>query len=142
MIHGDVLGERARLTPEKTALVYVPTGERLSYGELDRRARATAASLLGLGLRPGDRVGLLAHNRVEFLDVFFAAGSSGLVVVPIGTRLTVSEMAFIAGDAGLSALVYDGAFAANAGELKELAGIPHLIALDAPLEPAGMQFPP
>jgi len=33
--HGDLLGERARLTPDKTALVYVPTGERFTYGELD-----------------------------------------------------------------------------------------------------------
>ena len=38
MLHGDVLGERARLTPEKTALVFVPTGERITYGDLDARA--------------------------------------------------------------------------------------------------------
>jgi acyl-CoA synthetase (AMP-forming)/AMP-acid ligase II len=38
MIAGDLLGERARLTPERTALVYVPTGERFTYAELDARA--------------------------------------------------------------------------------------------------------
>ena len=59
--HADVLGERARITPDRPALVYVPTGERFTYAELDARARRTAAAWLGpLGLRPGDRVGLLA----------------------------------------------------------------------------------
>lgn len=130
MIHGDVLGERARLTPDKTALVFVPTGQRLSYRELDLRARRTAAALLGLGLRPGDRVGLLAHNRIEFLDVFFAAGASGLIVVPLGTRLTASEMAYIVRDAGLSALVYDGAFAETVRGLHGLGIVPRLIPLD------------
>jgi fatty-acyl-CoA synthase len=131
MIHGDVLGERARLTPDKTALVFVPTGQRLSYRELDLRARRTAAALLGLGLRPGDRVGLLAHNRIEFLDVFFAAGSSGLIVVPLGTRLTASELAYIVRDAGLSALVYDGAFAETVRELHGQGILPRLVPLDA-----------
>lgn len=44
MIPGDLLGERARLTPDKTALVHVPTGERLTYGELDARAAQATAT--------------------------------------------------------------------------------------------------
>lgn len=54
MIHADVLGERARLTPDKTALVWVPTGERFTYRQLDDRAARTATCWLGvLGLTPG-----------------------------------------------------------------------------------------
>ncbi|MGB5175948.1 MAG: AMP-binding protein, partial [Thermoanaerobaculia bacterium] len=65
MIHGDVLGERSRLTPEKTALVVVASGDRLSYAELDERARRCAQVWRQkLGLEKGDRVGILAHNRV------------------------------------------------------------------------------
>jgi len=75
MLHGDVLGERARLTPEKTALVFVPTGERITYGALDERASRCASMWREqLGLAKGDRIGLLANNRVDFLDCFFAAG--------------------------------------------------------------------
>jgi fatty-acyl-CoA synthase len=111
MIHGDVLGERARLTPEKLALVDVATGARLSYGALDARASACARALReGLGLRHGDRLGLLAHNRLEFLDIVFAAAKAGIVLVPIGTRLTPHEVQHIVSDSGLRALVYDGAF--------------------------------
>ena len=135
MIHGDILGERARLTPEKTALVFVPTGERLSYRDLDRRARATAAALAGAGVHSGDRVGLLARNRIEFLDVFFAAGLGGFVVVPLGTRLTAPELAFIVRDAGVSTLVFDGEFADTVRELCGLVEIPFLIALGEPCRP-------
>ena len=43
MLHGDLLGERARLSPEKTALVFVPTGERFTYRDLEARAALAAA---------------------------------------------------------------------------------------------------
>ena len=76
MIHGDLLGERARVSPERTALVTVTDGRRYSYRELDQRAVGCARMwLYGLGLRPGDRVAILSGNRVELLDAFFAAGS-------------------------------------------------------------------
>jgi len=53
--------------------------------------------LHGCDLAPGDRVALLAHNRVEFLDIFFAAAKSGVILVPLGTRLTVHEIEYIVG---------------------------------------------
>jgi fatty-acyl-CoA synthase len=132
VIHADVLGERARLSPGKTGLVFVPTGERFTYRELNGRAEKAAALLRDrLGLAKGDRVGLLAHNRVEYIDLFFAAAKAGLVLVPFGTRLTPHELAFIANDAGLSVLVYGGEFADVAATLRAEAHVPRGIALDA-----------
>ncbi|MGE5234802.1 MAG: alpha/beta fold hydrolase [Acidobacteriota bacterium] len=136
MLHGDLLGERARLTPEKTALVFVPTGARFTYRELDERAARTAeAWRSGLGLSPGDRVGLLAHNRPEFLDAFFAAGKSGIILVPLGTRLTSHELEHVVRDSGMRALLYDGAFADTVRALRELVTLEHWVALDAPADP-------
>jgi fatty-acyl-CoA synthase len=140
MLHGDVLGERARLSPDGVALVFVPSGERFTYRRLDERASACAAALRGLGIEKGDRVGLLAHNRPEFLDVFFAAGKSGLVVVPLGTRLTAHELAFIVRDAGLRALVYDGAFADTVNALRAEVEVAHWIALDPPAHAADIRL--
>jgi fatty-acyl-CoA synthase len=142
MIWGDVLGERARLTPDRPALTVVPSGERYTYGELDARARRCVALLDALGLRAGDRVGLLAHNRVEFLDVFFAAGKSGIVVVPLGTRLTAPELEHIVTDSGMRALVYDGALAGVVAALRPRVAVEHWIALDEPLEPRDLRFGP
>ncbi len=133
MIHADVLGERARLSPGKTALVFVPTGERFTYRELNARAERAAVFLCDrLDLAKGDRVGLLAHNRVEYVDLFFAAAKAGVVLVPLGTRLTPRELAFIVGDAGLSALVYGEGFAETVAALREETDVPRWIALDAP----------
>jgi fatty-acyl-CoA synthase len=141
MLHGDVLGERARLTPEATALVFVPTGGRFTYRELDRRADACAAAWRDrLGLAKGDRVGILAHNRVEFLDNFFAAGKSGVVLVPLGTRLTAHELAFMVRDSGMRALVYDGALAPVVRELKGMVELEHWVALDDPVDPADLRY--
>ena len=138
MLHGDLLGERARLTPDKLALVYVPTGKRFTYRELDARAASTAAAWHELGLRHGDRVGLLAGNRIEFLDCFFAAGKSGVILVPLSTRATAHELAHIVRDSDLRALIYDAAFAPVVSDLRSQVTLEHWIALDTPAVPADL----
>ncbi len=141
MIHADVLGERARLTPGKTGLVWAATGARFTYRQMDETAARAGAVLRDrLGLAKGARYGLLSHNRPEFLDLFFAAAKTGLVVVPLGTRLTPRELAFIVEDAGLSALVYDGAFAGTVRDLAPLADVPTWIALDEPAAPGHLRW--
>ncbi len=115
MLAGDLLGERARLTPTKTALVCVPSGERFTYAELEARATLAARALReGLGLARGERVGLLAGNRVEFLDLFFGVAKAGLVLVPLGTRLTPHEVGYIVADSGLRVLLYSAEHAETA----------------------------
>ncbi len=131
MINADLLGERARLTPDKTALICVPQGSRHTYADLNARAARVASMWLHTcGFVPGDRVALLAHNRIEFLDLFFAAAKSGIILVPLGTRLTPREIAFIVADAGVRAFVYDAAFEATVAELQALVEVERWIALD------------
>jgi len=131
MICADIVGERSRLSPERTAIVDVGTGQRLTYREMNHRASICArAWLYGLGLKPGDRLGFLSGNRLEFIDAYFAAGKSGIILVPLGTRLTAPELAVIAGDAGLSALVYSTEHVETVGELAVGTQVGRLVALD------------
>lgn len=125
MFHGDLLGERARITPERTALVEIATGRRFSYADLDRRAVRAARGIAGLGVAPGDRVGLLSHNRVEFLDVFFGAPKGGFIVVPLSTRATPVEIAAIAADCSMKRLVYEASFHDAVREVEAL--VPGLV---------------
>lgn len=111
MIAGDLLGERARLTPDKIALVEVRSGRRFTYAELDRRAAALASWWSRRGLTKGDRVGILSENRVEYVDAFFAAGKSGVVLVPLSTRLTEPELAAVIEDADVRLVITSGTFA-------------------------------
>ncbi|MDX1997768.1 MAG: AMP-binding protein [Thermoanaerobaculia bacterium] len=131
MIAGDLLGERARLTPEKLALVTVPGGERLSYAELDRRSWGCARLLTErLGLAPGDRFGLLAGNRAEYLEAFFACGKTGVTIVPLGTRLTAAEIAHVVADSGLTVLLHSAEFHDRVAELAGLGVCPRTVDLD------------
>ncbi|MEO8054833.1 MAG: long-chain fatty acid--CoA ligase [Acidobacteriota bacterium] len=135
MISGDVLGERARLSPDKTALVEVATGRRFTYAELDARARAAARTLTeGLGLKKGDRLALLAGNCVEFLDVFFACGKCGVVLVPLNTRQTAGELEGVVSDAEPKALIYGAAFEETVEDLlRRVRGV-RPVPLDGPAQ--------
>jgi fatty-acyl-CoA synthase len=57
--------------------------EAAPYAELRRAARAIASDLLGLGLRPGERVGLIAETDGDFVRAFFACQYAGLVPAPL-----------------------------------------------------------
>lgn len=104
MFTGDLLAERARITPDRLALVCVATGARLTYADLDARAARAAETLHAIGLEAGDRFGLLAFNSLEFLELFFGALKAGVIVVPLSTRATAHELTHIANDCGMKAL--------------------------------------
>jgi fatty-acyl-CoA synthase len=106
----DLLSERARVTPDRLAVVSIETGERLTYAELDARIERAAGTLTGL-LQPGDRFGLLAYNCIEFLELFFAAGRAGAIVVPLSTRATEHELRGIASDCDMQLLFHGPEFA-------------------------------
>lgn len=131
MLHGDILGERARLTPDHVAVVYVPTGERITYGDLNRRSTACARAWIHtLGLKKGDRVAVLSNNRPEFLEIYFAAIKAGIVLVPLGTKLTPREVEYILWDAGVRALIHANCCAEAVRVLSRRVQLDHWIALD------------
>ena len=132
MITGDILGERARLSPDAVALIHVPTRRQFTYAELNRRALQCARVWTDLcSLVPGDRVCILSENRVEYVDAFWAAGKSGIVLVPLGTRSTARELHQILADCGPRCLMYSARYATLARELQQLVAFEHLISLDA-----------
>jgi fatty-acyl-CoA synthase len=141
VIAGDILGERARLTPNKVALILADSRKRFTYAELNERALRCALLLQTLGINKGDRVGILAHNRVEFVDAFFAAGKTGIILVPLNTRLTAHELEFIVRDSGMRALIYDGDFAGTINKLRPQVSVEYWIALDDVLAPSDKNYP-
>ncbi len=75
MFLGDWLGRRAWLTPDKVALVDTANGSQtVTYRQWNQAAHRSADLLRSLGVGKGDRVAILAHNCVEYLDVWFACG--------------------------------------------------------------------
>jgi fatty-acyl-CoA synthase len=126
----DWLGRRAQLTPEKTALIEAATGARFSYAELNERATRLANHLRNVcGVRSGDRVAVLALNRVETLEALFACAKLLAVLVPLNYRLTAPELAYIIGDCAPQVLLYEPEFEALVGPLHEAAPVPHALAI-------------
>ncbi len=83
----------------------------LSFAALDARARQLARGLAAAGLRPGQRVVVLAQNRAATVELFFALFELGAVVVPLNPRLRPGEIAFVAGDARAAAVFADASLA-------------------------------
>ncbi|MGB9237058.1 MAG: AMP-binding protein [Terriglobales bacterium] len=132
MITGDILGERTRITPDSVALICVPTRQEFTYAELNRRAVQCARIWTDLcSLAPGDRVCILSENRVEYVDAFWAAGKSGIILVPLGTRSTARELQQILADCGPRCLMYSARYEKLARDLLQLVPFEHLVSLDA-----------
>lgn len=106
-----ILAEPARRRPDRTALV---EGElRLTFGQLWEQARAQAAALVGLGVRPGDRVALMAPNTAEFPRAYYAILAAGGVVVPVHLLLSAEEVEHVLRDSGATLLLCHPAQAAT-----------------------------
>lgn len=117
------LGDHARLTPSKAALINAATGRVTTYGELDRKSSQLAQVLHTLGLHAGDNVALFMENHPRFMDVLWAAMRSGLKVTTISRFLPQEEVARICNAAGIKALISSSALAPTAAGLS--GKVPH-----------------
>lgn len=89
----DFTAQRAALTPDRTAFRDLISGEAVSYGDLELRARRTASLLAAGGVEEGDRVAVLCRNRIEFFELLFACAKLGAVLVPFNWRMPAAELA-------------------------------------------------
>lgn len=105
LLLGEVLARSARRHPQQAALVW--PGGSISYGALNDRAEALAHAMIGIGVRKGDKVAFLMHNRAELLEACFAAFKIGAVAVPINFRLTAREIEYILNDSDASVLILE-----------------------------------
>ncbi|QEV21469.1 long-chain-fatty-acid--CoA ligase [Streptomyces alboniger] len=116
-----VLAEPARRHPDRTALV---EGElRLTFKELWREARAQGAALAEQGVRPGDRVALMAPNVTEFPKAYYAILAAGAVVVPVHLLLSAEEVEHVLRDSGASLLLCHPAQAPTGGAAAGATGV-------------------
>jgi len=109
----NVIRYWATWNPEGQSVVVVD-GPSFTWAELDRRTSELAAGLVALGLRPGDRVGILSSNRIEYLEAAIAGYKAGTILVPLNVRLTAPELRYVIEHAGCRGLISDGPLAATA----------------------------
>src|SRR5437660_3576913 len=66
-----------------------------SYGDLAERAARLASALHRLGLKPGDRVAIIAKNCVEYVEAIYGIWHAGLAAVPANAKLHGRELGYI-----------------------------------------------
>jgi fatty-acyl-CoA synthase len=131
----DWMGHRALSSPHKTAIIDGDTGQSLTYRELNNRATRLANHLRHrFGVRSGDRVAVLAMNRSEILEAFFAVSKLTAILVPLNYRLTQSELQYIIEDCEPSVLLYESEFASTAQSLCKQISIHNSLSFDGPEE--------
>ena len=99
----ELLLSRAAEHPDRDCIVL--EGERVTYGELEVRVRQAARSLVALGVEPGDRVGILMANCVDFVALMFGASMVGAVGVLYNARFKAREIAHVTVDSGVKVII-------------------------------------
>ena len=107
----DAVATHARLMPDRLAAR--DSTRSLTWLEWHQRVCRLASSLHRLGLQKGERVAVIAYNRIEWLEIYVTLARAGLVAVPINFRLTESEMAYIMEHAEIAAVISSEEFSAG-----------------------------
>jgi non-ribosomal peptide synthetase component F len=98
----DLVEAAAEAAGSRTAIVL--DDRSLSYGELWAGGERRARQMVALGLRHGDRVGVLLPNSLEYLEIVLGAAIIGAITVPMNIRYKARELAHLISDSGMVAL--------------------------------------
>lgn len=103
------LHKAVRECPERVATVFA--GRRQTYWELVERVARLAGALQGLGLKPGDRVAMLALNSDRYVEYLYGVLWAGGVINPVNVRWSAGEIAYALDDCDTGIVIVDDAFA-------------------------------
>src|SRR5688572_12137059 len=106
----DSLRFWSKLSPRRIALVDRARDSRQSYAELSAAADRWAGVLRSKGVNRGDRIAVVAGNRHEVAELFFACGRLGAALVPLNWRLAPVELQAIIEHAQPKLLIGEGRF--------------------------------
>jgi long-chain acyl-CoA synthetase len=115
---GDIPALNAAKYPGQLA-VSREKGESRTWQELNDRVNQLARVLLERGAAPGDKVMLLARNRIECVEAFFACAKIGVVYSPINWRFARTEIEYVLGDSGCAILLCDTQYAETIAGMRE-----------------------
>ena len=120
---GRFFDEAAARWAGELALVVPHQGVRWTYVELKERVDALAAGLVGLGLAPGERIGIWSPNNAEWVVTQFATAKAGLILVNINPAYRLTEVEYALNKVGCRALITAHSFKSSdyVGMLRTLA---------------------
>ncbi|WP_018680603.1 AMP-binding protein [Actinokineospora enzanensis] len=101
---------------------------RVSWSEVDSRVNRWVHLVRSRGIRRGDRVAVVAGNRVETVEIMLACLHAGLVLIPVNWHLTAPEIAYQLSDSDSVAVLADEDHAAVTAQAVRESGLSPLLA--------------
>lgn len=133
---GDVFRLNAEHFSDKPAFI-MPDGRSRSFTALGERVIRLVNALRDLGLKDGDRVGILSRNRIEYIEGY-GVSTGGLIALPLNWRLSSRELQVVLENAQPAALLVDPSFIPVIDAMRAaLPFVQHFICFDEP--PSGWQ---
>jgi long-chain acyl-CoA synthetase len=136
----QLIMEAAKRFPNNIAgrmvLRYLPLGltiqSRMTYSELDAQTDRFAAALQGLGVKKGDRVGIMLPNLPQTLVAYFGILKAGATVVNMNPTYPAPEIKHLLEDSGASVIVTLSGLVERVQQIREHTAIKHIIVTDVP----------
>jgi len=129
---GTLFTKTARTYPERLAIAY--GDQEWTYEEANALINQTANAFHSLGIRKGDNVAILLHNRPEFWIVLWACFKMGVGAVPINFRLHPRECVYIIDNSEAVAVVVGDDFKEAMWELRtEMPLVKHFLCISEPI---------
>ncbi len=125
---GALLRERVRQHPERIAVV--DGARQFSFAAFNARVNRLAGLLRALDIARGDRVAILSENRVEYLELMFAAGKLGVIVCALNWRLADRELLHCVTLTSPRATFVSPDYRATAARLGDVLGVTVLLGED------------
>jgi acyl-CoA synthetase (AMP-forming)/AMP-acid ligase II len=92
----EIIKRNARVNRDRTALI--SGSQKISHGKFLANVDRLACGLRHIGLKEGDRVGVLALNSLEYVYLYGATAKTGIVMLPVNWRLSPQEMEYVISD--------------------------------------------
>jgi acyl-CoA synthetase (AMP-forming)/AMP-acid ligase II len=114
------LGEILRVNAEKYGdkIAFKDSTRELTFRDMNTRTKKIANGLLSMGLKKGDRVGVLLFNCIEFAEVYSALAKAGLVAVPIPFRAIEKDIIYIMNNSDAKAMIFGEEFIETVNSIK------------------------
>jgi long-chain acyl-CoA synthetase len=120
----SLFARHARYRPDCLAVVF--ENQRLTYSEFNRQINRAANAMRALGIEKGDKVATVLPNCLELLEIYWAVGKIGAVVVPMSTLLLDSALTSLLNDSDTRLVITNSEFAPMLDRIK-----PELPKIDA-----------
>lgn len=114
------------LNPQKAALKF-ESGETWSYKELNEKANMYGNKLRELGIKKGDRVGVLLHNCLEYFALYFGIAKIGAIAVRLNFRLKSQEFDYLFNDSNIKVLCFHSNLTKQIDPIRKNTSIEHYI---------------